>query len=210
LSTDPATALDGVIEQYYRHTSFGWVRHAYRPKGRNSTEDRGRRPRRVTLRTMKYRISTENGFLRADLLDRETADETRMFLQAVVLASINHRCSRVLVHVRLSKPLFTVERHGVLRTLKRIASDPTHKIALLGDTVELGMSHDYVSLLGRQQGISLRSFQREADAVEWLKDRRRGEERRQPEQAFAPLLERREGERRKNPGSSARDLTNSK
>jgi hypothetical protein len=159
---------------------------------------------------MKYRISTENGFLRADLLDRETADETRMFLQAVVLASINHQCSRVLVHVRLSKPLFTVERHGVLRTLKRIASDPTHRIALLGDTVELGMSHDYVSLLGRQQGISLRSFQTEADAVEWLKDRRRGKERRQPEQAVAPLPERREGERRKTQEVIGRDLTNSK
>jgi hypothetical protein len=145
---------------------------------------------------MNYRISTENGFLRADLLERETADETRTFLQAVELATINHRCSRVLIRVRLSKPLFTVERHGVLRTLKRIAWDPTHKIALLGDTLELGMSHDYVSLLGRQQGICLRSFQNEAAAVEWLKDRRR-EERREPGQTAAPPLERREGERRK-------------
>ena len=149
---------------------------------------------------MEYRISTENGFLKAELLDRETADETREFLQSVVLASINHRCSRVLVSVRLSKPLFTIERNGVLRTLKKIASDPTHKIALLGDTVELGMSHDYVSLLGRQQGICLRSFQREAQAVEWLKDRRQGEERRQPERAVAPLPERREGERRETQG----------
>jgi len=145
---------------------------------------------------MEYQISTENGFIKAELLDRETADETRRFLQSVVLASVNHRCSRVLVSVRLSKPLFTIERNGVLRTLKRIASDPTHKIALLGDTVELGMSHDYVSLLGRQQGICLRSFHREAEAVEWLKDRRRGDERRQLGQTVAPQLERREGERR--------------
>jgi len=145
---------------------------------------------------MEYQISTEDGFLKAELLERETADETRRFLQSVVLASVNHRCSRVLVSVRLSKPLFTIERNGVLRTLKRIASDPTHKIALLGDTVELGMSHDYVSLLGRQQGICLRSFHREAEAVEWLKDRRRDYERRQLGQIVAPQLERREGERR--------------
>ena len=145
---------------------------------------------------MKYSISTESGFLKADMLDRETAEETRIFLHAVVSAIINLRCPRVLINVRLSKPLFTVERHGVLKLLKRIASDPTHKIALLGDTVELGMSHDYVSLLGRQQGICLRSFHREAQAVEWLKDRRRGEERRQSEQTAAPRLERREGERR--------------
>ncbi len=146
---------------------------------------------------MEYQISTENGFIKAELLERETADETRRFLQSVVLASVNHRCSRVLVSVRLSKPLFTIERNGVLRTLKRIASDPTHKIALLGDTVELGMSHDYFSLLGRQQGIRLRSFQSEAEAVEWLKDRRRGEERRQLERSFAPFQQRRGGERRK-------------
>jgi hypothetical protein len=146
---------------------------------------------------MEYRISNENGFLRTELLDRETPDETRKFLNAVVLASIDHPCSRVLMHVRLSKPLFTIERHGVLRTLKKIASDPMHKIALLGDTVELGMSHDYFSLLGRQQGIRLRSFQSEAEAVEWLKDRRRGEERRQLERSFAPFQWRREGERRK-------------
>jgi len=145
---------------------------------------------------MEYQISTENGFIKAELLERETADETRRFLQSVVLASVNHRCSRVLVSVRLSKPLFTIERNGVLRTLKRIASDPTHKIALLGDTVELGMSHDYVSLLGRQQGICLRSFHREAEAVEWLKDRRQDDERRQLGQIVAPQLERREGERR--------------
>src|SRR2546422_9312514 len=83
------------------------VRHAGRPKGRDYRENGGRRPRRATPRTMNYRISTESGFLRADLLERETADETRTFLQAVVLATVNHRCSRVLVHVRLSKPLFT-------------------------------------------------------------------------------------------------------
>jgi hypothetical protein len=148
---------------------------------------------------MDYRISAEDGFLRADLLERETADETRTFLQAVVLATVNHRCSRILMHVRLSKPLFTIDRHGVLRILKRIASDPTHKIALLGDTVELGMSHDYVSLLGRQQGICLRNFQREAEAVEWLKDRRR-EERRQTEQTVSPPQERRKRERRGTPG----------
>src|SRR5260370_38576352 len=127
---------------------------------------------------MKYQFTMQRGLLRADLLDRETAEETRAFLAAVVLASINHRCSSILVHVRLSNPLFTVETHGVLRSFKKIASDPSHRIALLGDTLELGMSHDYVSLLGQQQGINLRSFKTEAEAVEWLKPRLGPEERR--------------------------------
>ena len=140
---------------------------------------------------MKYQMTMGGGFLRAELLERKTTEETRAFLQSVVLASVNHRCSRILVHVRLSNPLFTVERHGVLKHFKKIAADPFHRIALLGDTVELGMSHDYVSLLGRQQGINLRSFQTEGTAVEWLKSRVETEDPGR-QQIPEPRLERRE------------------
>src|SRR5258705_7268832 len=144
---------------------------------------------------MKYQFTMERGFLRADLLDGETAEETRAFLEAVVLASVNHRCSRILVHVRLSNPLFTVERHGVLRSFKKIASDPAHRIALLGDTLELGMAHDYVSLLGQEQGINLLSFHTAAEAVEWLKGRLGSGERRR-HQMPAPRAERRQSDPR--------------
>jgi len=157
---------------------------------------------------MQYRIAMESGFLRADLFERETAEETRRFLRAVISESVKHRSSRILVHVRLSKPLFTVERYGVLETFKKLASDPGHRIALLGDTVELGMSHDYVALLARQQGISLRSFQKEAEAIEWVKDRRRLANRRhQPEQAMDAPLERRQSQRRKSPTGGLHNAT---
>ena len=157
---------------------------------------------------MQYKIAMERGFLRADLLERETAEETRRFLRAVVFESVKHGCSRILVHVRLSKPLFTVERHGVLATFKKLASDPAHRIALLGDTVELDMSHDYVALLARQQGICLRNFKNESEAVEWVRDRRRLEDRRhQPEQTMGAPLERRRSRRRKSPTGGLPNLT---
>jgi len=157
---------------------------------------------------MQYKIAMEGGFLRADLLERETAEETRRFLRAVVFESVKHGCSRILVHVRSSKTLFTVERYGVLETFKRLASDPAHRIALLGDTVELGMSHDYVALLARQQGITLRNFQNESQAVEWVKDRRQLEERRQrSEQTAGASSERRQNQRRKPPTDGSPDLT---
>ncbi len=149
---------------------------------------------------MQYKIAMERGFLRADLLERETAEETRRFLRAVVVESVKHGCSRVLVHVRSSKTLFTVERYGVLETFKKLASDPAHRIALLGDTVELGMSHDYVALLARQQGITLRNFQNESQAVAWVTDRRQpGDRRHQSEQTMRAPLERRQSQRRKSP-----------
>ncbi len=157
---------------------------------------------------MQYKIAMERGFLRADLLERETAEETRRFLRAVVFESVRHGCSRILVHVRSSKTLFTVERYGVLETFKKLASDPAHRIALLGDTVELGMSHDYVALLARQQGISLRNFKNESEAVEWVRDRRQLEDRRQrSEHTTGAPLERRESQRRKPPPDGSPDPT---
>ena len=142
----------------------------------------------------------ERGFLRAELLERETAEETRRFFRAMVFESAKHRCSRVLVHVRSSKTLFTVERFGVLETFKKLAADPEHRIALLGDTVELGMSHDYVALLARQQGITLRNFQNESQAIEWVRDRRGQGDRRHPSgQSMGAALERRQNQRRKPP-----------
>src|SRR2546427_3598075 len=150
---------------------------------------------------MQYKIAMERGFLRADLLERETAEETRRFLRAVVVESVKHGCSRILVHVRSSRTLFTVERYGVLETFKKLASDPAHRIALLGDTVELGMSHDYVALLARQQGITLRNFQNESQAIECVRDRRQLEDRRQLSEhtTHAPPEERRRSPRRKIP-----------
>jgi hypothetical protein len=109
--------------------------------------------------------------------------------------------------VRSSKTLFTVERFGVLETFKKLASDPAHRIALLGDTVELGMSHDYVALLARQQGITLRNFQSESQAVEWVRDRRRPEDRRaRSGQTLHSVLERRQSQRRKGPRGGFSDL----
>jgi hypothetical protein len=156
---------------------------------------------------MQYRIGMERGFLRAELLERETAEETRRFFRAVVFESVRHGCSRVLVHVRSSKTLFTVERFGVLETFKKLASDPAHRIALLGDTVELGMSHDYVVLLARQQGITLRNFQNESQAIEWVRDRRRPEDRRHRSEQTMPSLERRQSQRRRPPGDGSPDPT---
>src|SRR2546428_14023392 len=158
---------------------------------------------------MHYRIGMERGFLRADLLERETAEETRRFRRAVVFESVRHGCPRVLVHVRSSKTLFTVERYGVLETFKRLASDPAHRIALVGDTVEMGMSHDYLALLARQHGITLRNFQNESQAIEWVRDRRRPEDRRnQSEQTMSAPLERRQNQRRnKPPTDGSPDIT---
>jgi len=88
---------------------------------------------------------------------------------------LRKREARLLASPRaraLSKTLFTVERFGVLETFKKLASDPAHRIALLGDTVELGMS-TIRRVAPRSQGITLRNFQNEQAGDRMVRDRRR-------------------------------------
>jgi hypothetical protein len=117
---------------------------------------------------MLYKIIIEPDYLRAELFNRETMDETREFLRIVANSAMKHERSRVLISVHSSNPVFTVERSGFLACFKKLSGDPSHRIALLGDTEELGISHQYVELIGRQHGVSIRSFRDEAAALQWF------------------------------------------
>ena len=131
-------------------------------------------PRQVSLRShrpaMTYRIALEDGFLRVDLAHRETVEEMREFLKALVRNSA--RCPVILLRVRASKPLFHVERDGQIEFLRQIAHAPQHRIALLADTPDLQASHEYLELIARQRGVRVRTFRSEAEAVAWFKDQR--------------------------------------
>jgi hypothetical protein len=120
---------------------------------------------------MLYKITVEPDHLRAELFDRETMEETRAFLQVVANAALKHARSRVLMSVHSSNPVFTVERSGFLAYFRKLAEDPEHRIALLGDSEELGISHQYVELIGRQHGVKVQSFRDEAAALQWIRDK---------------------------------------
>jgi len=47
--------------------------------------------------TMRYQITAEPEYLKAELFNRQTAEETREFLSAVVEQCIQRRCYRVLM-----------------------------------------------------------------------------------------------------------------
>jgi hypothetical protein len=95
-------------------------------------------------------------------------EQTREFLRLVASAAVKHELSRVLISVCSSNPVFTVERSGFLAYFKKLSADPSHKIALLGDSEELGISHQYIELIARQQGVKVQSFRDEAAALQWF------------------------------------------
>jgi hypothetical protein len=139
---------------------------------------------------MYFRIAGAAGYLRADLFARETAEETREFLNALAEKVAEQSCCRVLISVHRSKPVFRVGQYDLLSYFA-VARRSALKIALLGDSEELRIAHQYVESLAHQHDVNLRAFRAEADALRWL----RADDR--PEPASAA----RRGDARPSPGS---------
>ncbi len=118
---------------------------------------------------MLYKITIEQDYLKADLFNRETVMETQEFFDIVADSAQQYRRKRILISVHSSSPLFAVERSGFLRRFKDVSEDPAHKIALVADTEELGVSHQYIETLGRQQGMNVRNFRDESSGVVWCR-----------------------------------------
>ena len=120
---------------------------------------------------MLYRISSEPGYLRADLFQRETVAEAGEFFAAVADIAARRNHSSILISVHSSSPLFTIERSGFLKEFEALSAAPGHRIALVADSKELNQSHEYLELLAQRHGINARHFRAEVSALEWLTPR---------------------------------------
>src|SRR5215831_10716303 len=114
------------------------------------------------------RICADSGYLRCELFNRQTLEETRTFLDAVVAAAAEHRLPLILIRVRNSVPIFTIERSGFSEYLERTFKSK-YRVALVGDTVELRIAHQYIATIARMRGVRLRAFADEAAAITWLR-----------------------------------------
>lgn len=117
---------------------------------------------------MRYTIEAREGYLHAELVERETAQETREFSEAVHAAMLEKRLSRLLVVVRASRPIFRVEEYRLSEFLGRVIAIAGLRVALVSDSRELAAAHEYVQLIAAQRGIALRGFASEKAALAWL------------------------------------------
>ena len=144
---------------------------------------------------MLCEITVEPGYLKAELFDRRTAEETRDALGAVMAAARKHGCSQILVSVHASRPIFQVERSGLLDCLKELGDMSRYRIALTGDSEELRLSQQYVESIAQRAGINVRSFSNQQAALEWFKDRRWLQDRRQRQEPWEGKNRRRQWRR---------------
>jgi len=119
------------------------------------------------MQTGWHRVTVEPGYIRAELFNRQTLEETQSFLDATVAAATEHACAHLLICISNSKPLFAVERYGFSRYLD-IALKAGFKIALVGSSRELRIAHQYYATLAQLRGVNLSAFPDEADAITWL------------------------------------------
>jgi len=128
---------------------------------------------------MLCEFTVEAGYLKVDLFNRQTAEETRDALAAIAAEARKHACSQILISVHASRPIFKVEQYGLPDYFKELG-----RIALTGDSAELRISQQYIESLARQNGINVRSFPNEQAALHWFKDRRWSPDRRQRQEPW--------------------------
>ena len=117
---------------------------------------------------MRYTIEKLSGYLKAEMVERDTAGETAEFVEAIVEALRAGPMKKVLISIRDSRPVFKVEQWKLSAALDKVMSIAGLKVAFIADTREVQMSQEYIALLGRQRGLQFESFDSEPAALAWL------------------------------------------
>ena len=117
---------------------------------------------------MRYSIEPGDGYLKAEMTERDTAAETAEFVEAIVVELRAKGAKKVLISIRDSRPVFKVEEWKLSAALDKVMSIPGLQVAFISDTRELQMSQQYIALLARQRGLKFEAFDSEPAAVAWL------------------------------------------
>jgi parvulin-like peptidyl-prolyl isomerase len=117
---------------------------------------------------MHFTFEFAQDHLRAELYGRQTVEETREFVAALMAEARKHSATRILIQVRNSRPIFKVEQYKLSDQFKQLAAQKEVRVALLADSDEVRASHQYIEVLAAQQGAQVRAFRDEARALNWL------------------------------------------
>lgn len=118
---------------------------------------------------MRFTIRAGLNYVRDDLYERKTVEETRRFLHALANEALRRDMDRVLISVHSSSAVFRTQQFGLPAFLDLLASRPGHRIALVADTWEVQLAHQYVAMLARLRHLTVRSFRNDTEAFGWLR-----------------------------------------
>lgn len=116
---------------------------------------------------MQLKIAREGPYLRAELRGRETAEQMREALSAILAECRRHALWAVLLVTRASRPLFKLQDIGLASFLEALGAGC--KLALVAQNRELRAADEYMATLAQQRGVRMRAFRSEAAAALWLR-----------------------------------------
>ena len=120
---------------------------------------------------MRYKIELHEGYLLAEMTDRETSEETAEFVRALMAGLVEHKADRLLISVQRSRPIYKVEGWGLSGAIEALRAIPGFRVAFIADSHEMMMAQQYIALLLGQRGIATRTCNAEAEALAWLRER---------------------------------------
>jgi hypothetical protein len=123
---------------------------------------------RLEAGAMRYTIVAGPQYIKAEMVERDTAEETKEFVHAILETLRKHKPPRVLISIRSSRPVYKVDSWNLSGALDQMVPLKGLRVALVADSRELAMSQEYIALLARQRGVDFRTFAAEKEAAEWL------------------------------------------
>ena len=117
---------------------------------------------------MRFTIEQVGSYIRGDLYERETAEETRQFLEALAAEALKRRVARILISVHSSRALFRAQESFVVPMFHLLAPLGGHRLALVADTRDVRLAQEYAAVSAVQKGLTVKCFAREDEAIAWL------------------------------------------
>ena len=117
---------------------------------------------------MRYTIVAGPRYIKAEMVERDSAEETKEFVHAILETLRKHTPPRVLISIRSSHPVYQVDTWNLNAALDQLVGLKGLRVAFIADSKELTRSQEYIALLARQRGLDFRPFPAEKEAAEWL------------------------------------------
>lgn len=118
---------------------------------------------------MRYHIEADEEFLRVAMSGRDT-DQPPSHVCAEVLAESRKRNrKRILIELDQKFPLSPTSQYQLVTNLRKIGFTADERIALVHRTPEAQNANQFVNLLARNHGVTVRNFTGVQPAMDWLR-----------------------------------------
>ena len=117
---------------------------------------------------MDYKITTEEGLLRAHAWGRDTQQVPQQFFAALLAEICGHGITRVLVELTQKIALSAANQFHLVDRLPSLGLTPNHRIALVHHTPGLFEQSDMIDVVAANRGLNVKVFRDVDTALAWL------------------------------------------